>query len=331
MIKEASYYEKLDRGVVRCTLCPADCRLSEGQYGLCQSRSNRNGQLVTENYGQLVTLALDPIEKKPLYHFYPGSMILSTGANGCNLKCEHCQNWSISQQKVSTKYYSPKQLVETALAHESIGIAFTYTEPFIWYEYIIDTAPLLKEAGLKTVLVSNGYINSEPLEKIINHIDAVNVDLKGMKPEFYKKICHGQLAPVLDNLKFIAHSNTHLEITNLIIPELNDSEDELQSLVDFIADLSELIPLHFSAYHPDFKMDRPPTSESTLLKAKEIAEKKLKYVYIGNVHLAGVSDTNCPGCGEILIERTGFSPRIYDLERGKCSRCGFLTGIVQND
>lgn len=330
MIKEADYYDTLDQGVVRCRLCPADCRLREGSYGICQSRKNQNGQLITENYGELVTLALDPIEKKPLYHFYPGSMILSTGANGCNLKCEHCQNWTISQQKVNTKFYSPQDLVATAQTNDSIGIAFTYTEPFIWYEYIMDCAPLLKEAGLKTVLVSNGYINPEPLEKIIGYIDAINVDLKGIQPEFYKKICHGQIEPILDNLKYISKSSTHLEITNLIIPGLNDSEGDLNDLVDFIADLDDMIPLHFSAYHPDYKMDIPQTEPTTLLLAHRIAAKKLKYVYLGNLHMEGMTDTVCPGCGTILIERAGFEPHLSSLERGKCSNCGFLTGIIQN-
>jgi len=331
MIKEALYFDQLDQGVVRCRLCPAECRLSEGKYGLCQSRKNHLGQLVTENYGELVTLALDPIEKKPLYHFYPGSMILSTGANGCNLKCENCQNWSISQQKAKTNYCSPEQLVAAALANDSIGVAFTYTEPFIWYEYILDTAPLLREAGLKTVLVSNGYINREPLEKIIEYIDAINVDLKGIQAEFYKKICHGQIEPILENLKLISQSDTHLEITNLIIPELNDSEEDINRLVDFIASLSDAIPLHFSAYHPDFKMNQPATPEQTLLKAKNIAIKKLKFVYLGNIMISGMSDTICPGCNTVLIERNGFSPKIFGLEQGKCSDCGFLTGIVQND
>jgi len=233
MDRLAEYFEKNEDGSVLCCLCPAECHLKQDQVGICGCRYNKNGDLYTNNYGELVTLAVDPIEKKPLYHFHPTKNILSTGANGCNFACDNCQNWTISQEKVRTIFVSPEKLVETAIHHDSFGVAFTYTEPMIWFEYIYDSALLLKEAGLKVVLVSNGYINPKPLQKILKYIDAINVDLKGIKDEFYKKVCKGKLQPVLDNLKTIHNSTTHMEITNLLIPGKNDSDEDIGKLVNF--------------------------------------------------------------------------------------------------
>ena len=328
MIRSAAYFEKLEGTRVQCHLCPAECKLDEGKIGICGSRFVRNGDLVTDNYGEVVSVAIDPIEKKPLYHFYPAKSILSTGANGCNLGCEHCQNWSISQEKAPTRFLSPEQLTELAQSRNTLGVAFTYTEPIIWYEYIRDTAPLLKEIGQKVVLVTNGYINPEPLKALMPVMDAANVDLKGMRPQFYKKICKGKLAPVMDTIRTMGEYGIHLEITNLIIPTLNDSDKEIEDLVDFVASISDLIPLHFSAYHPDYKLDLPATPAETMLKARAIAMDKLKFVYVGNIFLEGCSDTVCPGCGRTLIERSGYHTRVEGLVGGKCERCGFETGIV---
>jgi len=329
MIKTAAYCEKRPENRVVCHLCPFNCRLRDEQKGICKSRFNRGGELVTDNYGELVTLAVDPIEKKPLYHFYPGTDILSTGPNSCNFQCLHCQNWTISQRKTSTFYVAPEKLVETALSHDSIGVAYTYTEPLMWYEYIMDTAPLLRQEGLKTVLVSNGFINPEPLEELLPVLDAANIDLKSMRPEFYRKICKGKLQPVLDNIRRMAESNMHIEITNLVIPGKNDSEEELTELVDFIASVSDMIPLHFSAYFPNYQMNTQATPSDTLLKARDIARRKLKYVFLGNVALSDGSNSYCPECGHLLVRRSGYHTSIEGVQGGQCQKCGYETGIVQ--
>jgi pyruvate formate lyase activating enzyme len=329
MNKVAEYFEKFEDGSVICNLCPAECHLTNDKIGICGCRFNKDGELYTNNYGELVTLAVDPIEKKPLYHFHPTKSILSTGANGCNFACEHCQNWTISQEKVKTVNVSPKKLVETAIQHDSFGVAFTYTEPMIWYEYICDTAPLLKEVGLKVVLVSNGYINPEPLQILLKHIDAINVDLKGIKEEFYKKVCKGKIQPILDNIRAIHDSSVHLEITNLLIPGKNDSIEDITELVDFVASLSDDIPLHISAYHPDYKMDIPATSPTTIKNAFRIAKNKLNYVYVGNMYSEEGSDTYCPSCNYLLINRLGYRTSIVGLKDSNCKNCGFNTGIIQ--
>jgi len=328
MIKPAAYAEKLDGNKVVCHLCPAECKLTEGKVGICGCRFNRNGELLVDNYGELVTLAIDPIEKKPLYHFYPRTDILSTGPNGCNLGCIHCQNWTISQKKTKTMFVTPEQLVEAAKQHKSMGVAFTYTEPIIWYEYIMDVAPLLRRAGLKTVLVSNGYINPAPLEDLLGVMDAINVDLKGIRSEFYKKICKGKVEPVLHTIGRVAESGVHLEVTNLIIPSLNDSDKDLTDLVNFVASVSDMIPLHFSAYRPDYKLSIEATPIDTMLRAQEIARQRLKYVYLGNISVDGCSDTFCPNCGRLLIQRSGYHTSVVGLNQGRCVTCGFQTGIV---
>ncbi|SYZ73650.1 conserved hypothetical protein [Candidatus Zixiibacteriota bacterium] len=327
MIVKAAHYEKLDENKVRCHLCPADCILSEGKIGICGSRFNRGGKLVTDNFGELVTACYDPIEKKPLYHFYPGSVIFSTGANGCNFSCDNCQNWEISQTKVPTHYVAPQQLVELAKKDRSIGIAYTYTEPLIWFEYILQSGRLIKEAGLKNVLVSNGYINPEPLEELLPLIDAANIDLKGMKPRFYRTVCKGKLEPVLNNIRRFYEAGVHLELTNLVIPGLNDEDSDFETLTDFIFEISSAIPLHFSAYYPTFKMRNPPTPPETLMRAREIALRKLQYVYLGNVRVPEGSDTFCPNCRACLIKREGYSTVVVGLTGGKCDKCGYETGV----
>lgn len=327
MIHPALFSDTMDGGAVVCRLCPAECRLTEGKRGVCVSRFNQGGVLYTDNYGETVTLAVDPIEKKPLYHYYPGSKILSTGPNCCNLGCTFCQNWTISQRQATTRFLSPRQLIDMAIAEKSLGLAFTYTEPLVWYEYILDTAPLAHRAGLKIVLVSNGYLNPEPLEALLPHVDAFNVDLKGMSERFYLRICKGKLAPVLGNIRRIAASSAHLEITNLIIPGENDGKDDIGELVSFIASISDRIPLHFSAYHPDYEMNRPSTPLSTLLLARQIALEKLKHVYIGNVVTDEGNDTICAACGHRLIARRGYRATVSGLVGDRCAKCGACADI----
>lgn len=284
MLKEASYYQSLEDAKVRCGLCPNRCLIREGERGSCGVRENRTGKLYTLIYGETTSIALDPIEKKPLYHFYPGSYILSLGTKGCNFHCPFCQNSSISQDYTHpTQKITPQEAVDRAKELSSFGIAYTYNEPFIWYEFVLDTVKLAKEAGLKSVLVTNGYVNSEPLEEILPFIDAMNIDIKSVEEEFYHKICKGKLAPVLSMAKR-ANEVCHIEVTNLIIPTLNDKEDNFTKLVDWIADnLGREVPLHFSRYFPHYQFDVPSPPASTLKRAEAIARKKLKYVYLGNI------------------------------------------------
>ncbi|MCQ9207927.1 MAG: AmmeMemoRadiSam system radical SAM enzyme [Omnitrophica bacterium] len=284
MKKESVHCELLGAGKVRCLLCPHYCLLKKGQTGKCGVRKNEYGRLFSLVYGEATSIALDPIEKKPLYRFHPGSSILSLGTKGCNLKCPWCQNWSISQDLSSaTQKITPREIVARAKQLDSLGIAYTYNEPFIWYEFVCDTAKLAHKEGLKNVLVTNGYVNQKPLEEIIDFIDAMNIDVKSMNEGFYQKHCQGKLAPVLNTAEF-STDKCHIEITNLIIPTLNDGKEDLERLVDWIAEkLGEDTPLHFSRYFPCYKIDIPPTSKEKLKTAEDIARKKLRYVYLGNL------------------------------------------------
>jgi pyruvate formate lyase activating enzyme len=313
---EARYYEKLPNNRVRCLLCPARCAISPGRLGLCRVRRNIDGILVAEAYGQLVTLALDPIEKKPLYHFMPGKPILSTGANGCNFRCPFCQNWTISQSKADTVYYSPEDLAEISARGGSVGIAFTYTEPLVWFEYVLDCARLLKKMGKAVVLVSNGYINEEPAREIFPFVDAANIDLKSSSADFYKRICMGNLDDVLRTIRLAREYQIKVELTNLLIPGKNDSEKDLTDIVDLVAAIDPLIPFHISRYFPNYEYSYPPTPISILDRAVAIARQKLAYVYPGNY--IRESDTRCPKCGLILVKRQGYS---IELPYGRVTVC----------
>lgn len=328
MIREALYQKTMEKNRVQCLLCPAYCRLKPGMKGICHSRFNQDGTLVTDNFGETVTIAIDPIEKKPLYHFKPGTEIVSIGPNGCNLSCRHCQNWNISQEKVSTINLNPEQLPEVGAKNNSIGIAYTYTEPFIWFEYLLEAASLLKKAGLDNIVVSNGYINPEPLVELLPFIDAFNIDLKGMRPEFYKRVCKGKLEPVLEVIKLIAKSPAHLELTNLIIPGLNDDEDDFNKLGDFVGSIDESIPVHLSAYHPSYKLKNPPTSEKTMKRAYIILKKYVQNVFVGNMAIDGLGDSYCPSCNQVTVRRQGYQIEITGMnEKGFCSSCQSEIGI----
>jgi len=324
---EARHYKKLENGSVQCLLCPHLCLIAPGKKGLCRVRRNSSGMLEAMSYGQAVSLAMDPIEKKPLYHFYPGRRILSTGPNGCNLACSFCQNWEISQQDFPTEAVEPGQLVELAVKKGSIGIAFTYTEPLIWFEYLMDVCPLARQAGLKTVLVTNGTISQEPLKELLPHIDAMNIDLKSMDEGFYRKICRGDLKTVLKTIE-LSRRSCHIELTNLVIPGLNDSPRDMEALVDWVYRLDPLIPLHISRYFPRYKIDTRATPESTLKKYYNLARAKLKYVYVGNIQLEGTEDTYCPGCGQALIKRSGYRISLEGLNNQDCKKCGRRADII---
>jgi pyruvate formate lyase activating enzyme len=284
-MKEALYYDKLDGQRVHCRLCPQECLISDGRRGGCGVRMNRKGVLCAETYGKTTSVALDPIEKKPLYRYHPGEYILSLGTKGCNLHCSFCQNWHISQDApaVATRDITSAEIVKKARELGSFGIAYTYNEPFIWFEFVLETAKLARENGLENVLVTNGYVKTDPLDEMLPLINAMNIDLKSIDEAFYERFCKGKLKPVLDVIKRSVKA-CHVELTNLVIPTLNDSEEAISRLVDWVCDnAGPDTPLHFSRYFPCYKLDLPPTPVATLKMAEEIAGKKLKYVYLGNV------------------------------------------------
>ncbi|MHB0976167.1 MAG: AmmeMemoRadiSam system radical SAM enzyme [Candidatus Aquicultorales bacterium] len=296
---EAKFYEKLEGGNVRCLLCPQLCLIRPGKVGFCYIRRNLDGTLHPILYGRVAAAYLDPIEKKPLYHFKPGSTIFSLGGIGCNLRCPWCQNWNIAQPRDAfheitvdqavdqfTQELPPDLAVELALEHKPsgcVGLAYTYNEPFIWYEYLEDTAGLAKKASLANVLVTNGYVEEGPLRALLPLIDAMNIDVKGFSKEFYRRVS-GRIEPVLRTAEIAKTAGCHIEITNLIIPSLNDADEQLQALVDWISErLGTDTPLHFSRYFPNFKLDIEPTPLETMRRAERIALAKLDHVHLGNV------------------------------------------------
>jgi pyruvate formate lyase activating enzyme len=327
---EAKHWHSVEdgSGKVACDLCPQACRITEGRHGLCLGRVNRGGTLYAMNYGECVSVAMDPIEKKPLYHVCPGRAVLSIAPNGCNLRCDFCQNYSISQARARTSRVEPADLVRLALESGSFGIAYTYTEPLVWFEYLLDAGGLAHESGLMNILVTNGVVNEEPLKELLPLIDAMNVDLKSMRPEFYRTYCHVDGLAAVKRTITLAARESFVEVTNLKIPGLNDSEDETRELVDFIAGLSPSIPLHFSAYYPTYKMTIEPTPVPTLVRAAEIAREKLHYVYLGNVGGAGDPNTYCPEDGSLLVRRDGYRAEAVGVDGGKCATCGRRADFV---
>ena len=324
----ASYQEKLPDKEVRCLLCPHFCLLKDRKIGICRTRINRHGSLYSLAYGNPCSLAVDPIEKKPLFHFHPGTEILSLAMEGCNLRCLNCQNWEISQTSPKAAgliELMPEDIVQRAL-HKNIGsIAFTYTEPTVFFEYIFDTAKLAHEVGLKTVMVSNGYINEKPLLDLCTHLDAANIDLKCFDDTIYRHLTGGKLQPVLETLKTLKAQNVWLEITNLLIPGVSDHPDMIQSMCDWLIENGfEDTPLHFSRFFPRYKMmDISPTSEQSLILAKEIAVASgMKFVYVGNIPQLKGEDTFCPNCKKMVVERRGYLVRQNLIKDGKCIFCG---------
>ncbi len=330
-VAEAKHWRALDDGYVECELCPQRCRIPDKGHGLCLGRVNRGGALHADNYGQCVTMSMDPVEKKPLYHFCPGRQVLSVACNGCNLRCEFCQNWTISQAPAVTESIPPEKLAQIAHENGSFGIAYTYTEPLIWFEYILDAGALAHERGLKNILVTNGIINEEPLLELLPVIDAMNIDLKSMRGDFYQRYCHVDGIEAARRTIELAAARVHLEVTNLIIPGLNDSDEELRDMVDFLADISPLIPLHISRYFPTFKMKIPATPLETLERARRIACERLQYVYLGNADRSAASDTHCPKCGHVLVSRTGYATDVSGISDGACASCGREADFVWCD
>jgi pyruvate formate lyase activating enzyme len=306
---------------LQCRLCPHNCLIADGESGICQIRLNRSGDLSLPYYGSTTGTSIDPIEKKPLYHFFPGSSILSIGFFGCNFRCPFCQNYSISQTVADhAEKINPDELVELALKRKSFGIAYTYSEPVVHFEYVTEAASLAKRKGLKNVLVSNGFLNPEPAAALLDLMDAANIDLKSFNPDFYKREIGGNLAPVLEFLK-IAAQKVLLEVTTLVIPGKNDGDGEIEEIASFIASLSPDIPLHLSCYYPTFKYSIEATTPDAVFRLAGIAKKHLRFVYPGNVGLRE-TNTNCPSCGALLIQRSGYATRIQNVKEGRCTNCG---------
>ena len=328
VLHEARWWEAEPGGKVHCYLCPRHCHIGEGQAGFCYIRANEAGKLYSLGYAHPAAMQVDPIEKKPLNHFLPGTRVFSMGTAGCNMGCFFCQNWDISKSRadqVGSSYVPPEDVVLLAIRNHCDSIAFTYNEPTIWGEYVIDICSAAKEAGLNTVMVSNGYITYDAFHDIYDHIDAANIDLKAFTEKFYGKITLTHLQPVLDALLWLKNeTNVWFEITNLMIPTLNDAAEETRELCGWIlGNLGPDVPLHFTAFHPDFKLqDKPRTPPETLHAARRIAlDAGLHYVYEGNIHSDG-AHTSCPSCKTLLVKRSWHDVQQNRLKEGKCPKCG---------
>lgn len=318
----AKFYHKEEKEekVIRCDLCPHNCKINNSNTGICQVRKNIDGKLYSLNYAKVSSLSIDPIEKKPLYHFYPKADVLSLGSWGCNMSCEFCQNWQISQQKPQLREIEPENIIKTALEKNVDLIAYTYSEPVVFYEYMLETAKLAQEAGLKNIMVSNGFINQAPLKELLPYLDAANIDLKSFNNSFYKKHCNGGLEAVKNTIKLLA-KKIHLEITTLIITDLNDDLAELTELFQWLSKLDKDIPLHLSRYHPAYKLNKTSTELELMKEAYQIAKKYLNNVYLGNAIIENTADTYCSNCGEKLIQRQAYQVK-NGLKDKFCPNCG---------
>lgn len=312
---------------VQCELCPKYCVISKGQSGECRIRVNLDDRLAAVTYSYPCAIHVDPIEKKPLFHFLPGTRILSLATAGCNLHCKNCQNWEISQanpESVEAFHLPPEDIGRMARSYNVPSVAYTYTEPLVYYEYSLDLSINARREGIKNVLVTAGYLNTEPLKKIYKYTDAANIDLKALSDSFYRDVCGGSLKPVLESLVLAKSMGVHVEVTNLVIPTLNDSEKDLKNLSSWIfANLGAETPLHFSRFYPQYRMQHlPPTSSETLLRARATAyEAGLHYVYLGNLPYTEGENTYCPGCKKILISRGGYQILLNNVEDGRCASC----------
>ncbi len=324
------YWHGLGDGRVQCDLCPRECKLREGQRGLCYVRASQDGEIVLTTYGRSSGFCIDPIEKKPLNHFLPGTSVLSFGTAGCNLACRFCQNWDISKARdhdVLADSASPQEIARTAAELGCRSVAFTYNDPIVFHEYAIDVAAACREEGVRTVAVTSGYVHPAPRAEFYSVMDAVNIDLKAFSDEFYHRVCAGSLAPVLDTLEYVRHeTEVWLEITTLLIPDRNDSNTELDTMTRWVVEhLGPSVPHHFTAFHPDFKLrDPPPTPAATLLRARQIArDNGVRHAYVGNVFDPAAQATCCHACGHVLIARRGYELGGWGLdEDGDCVACG---------
>jgi pyruvate formate lyase activating enzyme len=327
--KEALFYDKLTDKLVQCHICPWNCMIKEGDLGFCRARKNINGTLYALGYAAPCAVHIDPIEKKPFFNYHPGSEVFSLASAGCNLRCKFCQNWEISQSSpLETQNYdlSPRDIVKEALKEHCRFIAYTYSEPTNFYEYMLDICKLAKKRGLKNIYHSNGYINPEPLKALCHYLDAANIDLKGFSEEYYQKICGAHLQPVLDTLVTLHKQGVWLEITNLILPGENDDPEMIKAMCQWImANLGPDVPLHFSRFYPTYQLKNlPPTQIRTLEQARDIAiSAGIHYVYIGNVIGHPGESTYCPNCHKTVVKRVGFSVIETHITAGKCAYCGY--------
>lgn len=327
MKKEAMFWKPMQHSAVQCFLCPHHCVIPSEKHGICGVRQNEQGRLYSLIYQACSSIAADPIEKKPLYHFYPGSRVLSLGSVGCTFRCDHCQNYSISMatpDEYTLEDLPAEALPEMAEKQGCQGVAWTYNEPVIWHEYTLEAARIVKNAGLYTVYVTNGYIEEEPLTQLVPYLDAMNVDVKAFHEDFYKRICRARLAPVIRTCELAKEQGVHLELTYLVIPGLNDDAAEIKGFCDWVnGKLGSDTPVHFSRFHPDYQMKEvQATPFSTLLRCQRVAkDAHLQYVYLGNLAHGEYDNTFCPSCHALLIERFGFSARLRGLSKGRCSDC----------
>ena len=323
---EARFYQKLDEGKVKCLLCPHGCVIAPGRSGICRVRENRDGILYASTYGLVSSVALDPIEKKPLFHVDPGSYLLSIGSYGCNFSCEFCQNWQISQERPELYEATPEKIVDMALDQKDrrpnvTGIAYTYNEPTIWMEFVLDCAKLAKRQGLRNVLVTNGFISRDALEEALLYVDALNIDVKAWTEGFYRDIVHGRLSPVMETVER-AKEKAWVEVTYLVVPGENDRDEDVRGLSQWLARLDPAIPLHLSRYFPAYRFRRPATPIETLERLRKVALERLHYVYIGNAWKKGYADTVCPECKTVLLERGGLELERSHLSDASCPTCG---------
>ena len=334
MNKKASFWKKIDGEKVQCNLCSHHCKIKNQNVGVCGVRENQNGELFSLIYGSVSSVATDPIEKKPLYHFHPGTNAFSLGTVGCNFQCLHCQNSSISTADPSFPYLremTPDDVVKQAKQYNCMGVAWTYNEPTIWHEFSYDASKIAKKQGLYTVYVSNGYISEEPLRELSPYLDAMNIDIKAFTESFYKKICKAKLEPVLNTCILARELDIHIELTYLVIPTYNDSGEEITRFCKWVVEnLGNDIPVHFSRFHPDHLLTNiPATPIKTLEDVYDIARKTgISYVYIGNVPHGKYENTFCPTCGNLVVERYGYTVDISGIKNGKCSKCDNNIDIV---
>lgn len=334
MRREAILYEKMGKAL-NCKICERRCVISPDKTGFCKMRENKGGKIYTLNYGAASSIAVDPIEKKPLFHFYPGTKVFSLGGVGCNFRCKYCQNWGISQaqlENISTRNLPPKEAIRLTKEYDCKSIAWTYNEPTMWFEYTLDSAKLARKEKIKTVYVTNGYMSEESFQEIKPYLDAANIDLKGLSEKFYVDLCEAHLQPVLENIIRMHEAQIHIEITNLMIPGYNDSEEDIKSLVKFmVEEVGPDVPLHFTRFFPQYQMQQlPPTDIKILEKAHQIAKDAgMKYVYLGNAPSIDGENTYCPECGEAVIKRDGFSVLGLKIkESGTCPQCRANLNIV---
>jgi len=328
-----------DTAVVRCVLCPHECRLADGERGRCRSRVNLGGELRSLVYGRPISQHVDPIEKKPFYHFLPGANAYSMATSGCPLRCKFCQNWQISQaspEDYRAPFISAEDMAARARSvqgHRIPVIAFTYNEPTVFFEYLVDIARLARAHGQRCVMISCGYVNEEPMAEIIEALDGIKIDLKGFDPEFYRKVSQAKLEPVLERIQQVVRAGRHLELVNLVVPTLNDADDQLTELAKWVVgELGPDVPVHYTRFHPDYQLrNLPPTPVATLERARQIAmDQGMHYAYVGNVPGHPGNNTYCPTCGECVIERRGFFVNAIQLKDGHCTECKTAIAGVWN-